>query len=112
VPPLETLPLFEPSVPDPATLPADAERENEEDDPELLGEWNKPQESEVDQQKYDAAVRDAQSLCLDSGWMVRKLHLIKIPDDVLQWAGGERASFSKGSRAVDMRAFRLGGDDA
>ena len=75
-------------------------------------DWNKPQESQFDQQKYDAALRDAESLCLDSSWMVRKLHLIKIPDDVLQWAGGERASFSKGSRAVEVRAFRLGEDDA
>ena len=75
-------------------------------------DWNKPQESEFDQQKYDAAMRDAESFCLDSSWRVRKLHLVKIPDDILQWAGGERASFSRGSHAVDMRAFRLGGDDA
>ena len=34
-----------------------------------------------------------------------------LPDDILQWARGERASFSRGSLAVDMREFRLGEDD-
>lgn len=78
---------------------------------QAIYDWNKPQESEFDLQKYDAALRDAESLHLDSGWMVRKLHLIKIPDEILQWAGGERASFSKDSCAVDMREFRLGEDN-
>ena len=71
-------------------------------------DWNKPQESEFDQQKYDAAIRDAEALRLDSSWEARTLHLVTIPDDVLQWAGGERASFSKDSRAASVREFHLG----
>lgn len=71
-------------------------------------DWNKPQESEFDQQKHDAAIREAEALRLDSLWEARTLHLVKIPDDVLQWAGGERASFSKDSRAVSVREFHLG----
>ena len=71
-------------------------------------DWNKPQESEFDQQKCDAAMRDAETLSLDSTWEATTLHLVAIPDDVLQWAGGERASFSKDSRAVSVREFHLG----
>ena len=70
-------------------------------------DWNKPQESQFDQQKYDAALRDAESLRLDSACVLRKLHLLKIPNDILQWARGERASFSKDSRAVDIQAIFL-----
>jgi len=70
-------------------------------------DWNRAQDSEFDQENYDAALRDAERMQLDSGWMVRKLHLVKIPDDVLQWAGGERASFSKESRTVEFREFCL-----
>jgi len=70
-------------------------------------DWNKPRESEFDHQKYDAAMRDAEALRLDSSWEARTLHLVTIPDDVLQWAGGEWASFSKDSRAVSVREFHL-----
>ena len=71
-------------------------------------DWNKPQESDFDQQKYDAAMRDAETLSLDSTWEATTLHLVTVPDDVLQWAEGERASFSKDSCAVSVREFHLG----
>ncbi len=40
--------------------------------------------------------------------LVDKLHLATIPDEVLEWAVGKRASFSPEAGAADVRVFVLG----
>ncbi len=36
------------------------------------------------------------------------LHLVTIPDEVLEWSSGERSTFSRHLRADEVHAFRIG----
>ena len=71
-------------------------------------DWNNPRESDFDEQSYRSAIHDAEELHLDLRWLVEELHLIKLPDEVIEWANGRRPNFSTESRAIHVRNFRLG----
>ena len=71
-------------------------------------DWDHPQEADFDQEKYDEALRQAKALPLGSCCVVEKLHLVKIPDEVLDWATGKRASIPKDSQSAEVREFHLG----
>lgn len=71
--------------------------------------WDNPQESDFDQVRYEEALRKAKGLPLPAGTLVETLQLMKIPDEVLEWATGRRASLPERSRIVEVREFRLGG---
>jgi len=71
-------------------------------------DWDNPQESDFDAEKYETALRQAEVLGVSCSSVVETLHLVKIPDEVLEWASGERPSFSKDARVVEVRQFGLG----
>ena len=71
-------------------------------------DWDHPQEADLDQEKYDEALRQAKALPLGSSCVMEKLHLVKIPDEVLDWATGKRASIPEDSRSTEVREFHLG----
>jgi 2'-5' RNA ligase len=70
-------------------------------------DWGNPQESDFDRERYEEALRRAKALPLPSSISVEKLHLTKIPDVILEWATGKRASLPADSRIVEVREFRL-----
>lgn len=71
-------------------------------------DWDHPQEADLDQEKYDEALRQAKALPLGSSCVMEKLHLVKIRDEVLDWATGKRASIPEDSRSTEVREFHLG----
>ena len=71
-------------------------------------DWDNPQEAEFDAQRYQEAWQQANALSPGSSCTVDKLHLVKISDEVIEWATGNRASIPKDTQAVEIREFPLG----
>lgn len=70
-------------------------------------DWNNPQAAEFDQARYDDASRQARELPLESPFTVDKLHLVAIPDEVLEWATGQRATIPPQAQLKEVREFQL-----
>lgn len=75
-------------------------------------DWDNPQEADFDRERYEEALRQAKALPLPSNTSLEALHLTKIPDVILEWATGKRASIPMGSQIVAVREFRLGNQGA
>lgn len=71
-------------------------------------DWDHPKESDFDRKKYEEALQQARALPLGSRCVVKKLHLVSVPDELLEWATGQRASIPTDSRITELREFRLG----
>ena len=71
-------------------------------------DWSNTRESDFDEESYQSAVRQVEAFCFDTAYMVDKLHLVKIPDEVIEWASGKKPSFPTDLRIVNVRAFSLG----
>jgi 2'-5' RNA ligase len=71
-------------------------------------DWDNPQEANFDQERYDEALQQAKALPLHSRFVVKKLHLTKVPNEVLEWATGKRADIPEDSQLVEVREFLLG----
>ena len=69
-------------------------------------DWENPQESEFDEERYKAALRQAEALPLRSSFVVETLYLVKVPNDVIEWKG-QMASCPKNSRVIEVRGFQL-----
>lgn len=66
-----------------------------------------PQRTQFDERGYEQALEEAKEEGLDFGCVVDKLHLIKIPADIMEWFGGKRASLAENSRVIKGRQFSL-----
>ena len=71
-------------------------------------DWDNPQESDFDQERYEEALEQAKALPLQVSFAVENLQLTRIPDEVLEWATGKRTSIPEGSQIVEVREFLLG----
>jgi len=71
-------------------------------------DWENPREEDFDAERYEAAVREAQPLLDGPAERIDTLHLVTIPDEVLEWSSGERSTFSRHLRANEVHAFRIG----
>lgn len=71
-------------------------------------DWKNAREEDFDAGRYEAALRDAQRLLTGSVERIGTLHLVAIPDEVVEWSSGERSAFSRDLRAADVQAFRIG----
>jgi 2'-5' RNA ligase len=71
-------------------------------------DWDNPQEADFDQERYGEALQQAKALPLHSRFAVEKLHLTKVPHEVLEWATGKRADIPEDSQLVEVREFLLG----
>lgn len=71
-------------------------------------DWNNPQESDFDEERFERALQQAKALPLDSIFRVEKLCLMKIPDEVLEWATGKRAHVPDDSEVLLVQDFLLG----
>jgi 2'-5' RNA ligase len=70
-------------------------------------DWDNPQEADFDQERYDEALQRAKALPLHSRFTVEKLHLTKVPHEVLEWATGKRANIPEDLQLVEVREFLL-----
>jgi 2'-5' RNA ligase len=70
--------------------------------------WNHPRAADLDQGKYEQALQEARALPQASSCVVDRLHLVKIPDEVLEWTTGERTTLPEDWRSTVVRVFRLG----
>ena len=70
--------------------------------------WNHPRPADLDQGKYEEALQKAKALPRGSSCAVDRLHLVKIPDEVLDWTTGKRASIPEDWGSAVVRVFRLG----
>ena len=71
-------------------------------------DWEHPREEDFDTSRYEVAFREAQPLLASSPQRVDTVHLVAVPDEVLEWSGGERAALPRGLRVTDVRTFLLG----
>jgi hypothetical protein len=70
-------------------------------------DWDNPQDAEFDEQRYQEAWRQANGLPTRSSCTIDTLHLVKIPDEVIEWATGRRDAIPEHSQIVEVREFRL-----
>jgi 2'-5' RNA ligase len=70
-------------------------------------DWDNPQKSDFDLERYDEALRQANRLPLPSNISVDKFQLTKIPDIILEWATGMRAIIPVDSQIIEVREFHL-----
>jgi 2'-5' RNA ligase len=71
-------------------------------------DWENPREEDFDAERYEAAVREAQPLLDGPAERIDTLHLVTIPDAVVEWFSGERSTFPRDSRADEVCAFTFG----
>ncbi len=71
-------------------------------------DWDHPEEADLDRETYDEALQQAKALPLGSSCVVEKLHLVKIPNEVLDWATGKRACIPEDWQFAEVREFSLG----
>lgn len=70
-------------------------------------DWNNPEEADFDRERYQEALQLGKALQLDSSFIVEELHLIEIPDEILEWAAGKRTSIPEDSRIVEVQKFSI-----
>ena len=70
-------------------------------------DWNNPEEVDFDRERYQEALQLGKALQLDSSFKIEELHLIEIPDEILEWATGKRASIPEDSRIVEVQKFSI-----
>jgi 2'-5' RNA ligase len=75
-------------------------------------DWDNPRESDFDRERYEEALSQAKALPLPASISVEKFLLTQIPDVILEWATGKRASIPDDSQIVQVREFRLGNQRA
>jgi hypothetical protein len=71
-------------------------------------DWENPRAETFDAETSQVALSEAQPLLEGSAELVDTLHLVAIPDEVVEWFGGERSTFSPNLRAEEVHAFRIG----
>jgi 2'-5' RNA ligase len=69
--------------------------------------WNQPRLADLDQAKYEEALQEAQALPLGPEYIVDRLHLVKIPSEVIEWTTGKRATIPEDWRSDVVRVFHL-----
>ena len=70
-------------------------------------DWDNPQKADFDRHAYEDALQKAKGLPLSSSYVVDMLHLMAIPDEVLDWATGKRVSIPSDSQSIEVREFLL-----
>ena len=75
-------------------------------------DWRNPRESDFDRERYEEALHQAKALPLSASIAVEKLLLTKIPDGVIEWTTGKRASLPDDAKEFEVREFRFGNQGA
>jgi 2'-5' RNA ligase len=73
-----------------------------------IQDWFNPRESDFDKERYEVALRQAETLPLAERIRVEKLVLGTISDAVIDWTRGQRADLPEDAYETAVRDFRLG----
>jgi len=71
-------------------------------------DWRNPRGEDFDAETYGAALHEAEPLLASPPERIDTLHLVALPDEVLEWFSGERSTFPRDSRAEEVCAFTIG----
>lgn len=75
-------------------------------------DWGDAQKADFDQERYEEALQQAKALPCHSSVAVQRLHMTKVPHEVLEWATGRRAKIPEDSQLVEVLEFLLGNPGA
>jgi len=70
-------------------------------------DWEHPRSQDFDAARYELARREAEPLLAGPAQTIDTLHLVVVPNEVMEWSSGQRATPPEGVRVSDVRAFRL-----
>lgn len=70
-------------------------------------DWDDPDPDDLDLETCEAVQREVEARGTDWSSFVKTLHLIGIPDEVLEWATGETSDFPVAARVIETRRFAL-----
>jgi len=70
-------------------------------------DWERPRPEDFDAVRYEVARRQAKALLGGPSLMIGTLHLVAVPDEILEWSSGERAILPDGLRVSDVHEFHL-----
>ncbi len=73
----------------------------------ITQDWRNPREEDFDPERYEEALRLAKALPLSESILVEKLQLVTIPDSVIDWTRGRRATIPDDADTDVVREFRL-----
>ena len=71
-------------------------------------DWRKHREEDFDAETYVAALHEAEPLLAGAPQRIDTLHLVALPDEVVEWFSGERSTFPRDSRAEEVCEFTIG----
>ncbi len=71
-------------------------------------DWEHPRVQDFDAARYELARREAGSLLAGPVQTIDALHLVVVPNEVLEWSSGQRSRLPEGVRVDDVCAFPLG----
>jgi 2'-5' RNA ligase len=71
-------------------------------------DYRNPRESDFDRERYEAVLRQAESLPLArAGFTVELLRLSAMPDSIAEWTTGRIAAIPRDARMRDVHEFRM-----
>lgn len=73
-----------------------------------INDWDNPSEADFDEDLYAQALREVKELDLELSWVIDRLDLVELPDEVIAWARGILPSYPNGARAMRTERFNLG----
>ncbi len=76
--------------------------------PGVTYDWDHPQKADFDELRCATARQRVAALPLGSRYKVDRLHLVAIPDEIIEWATGSRVTIPDGIQVVERREFILG----
>lgn len=72
-------------------------------------DWANPVPEHFDEHRYSEGVREARELDLPDSWLLDRLDLAELSDEVLAWARGREPSLAASARAIRTHTFPLRG---
>lgn len=70
-------------------------------------DWEHPRPQDFDTARFELARREAEPLLAGPAQTIDTLHLVTVPDEVLEWTSGRRPSPPEGACVRDVGTFRL-----
>lgn len=70
-------------------------------------DWERPRPTDFDAVRYEVARRQAGELLGGPSQTIDAFHLVAVPDEILEWSSGERATLPDGLRVSDVHEFSL-----
>lgn len=72
-------------------------------------DWEHPRVEDFEAERFETALREAEPLRRSPAVRADALHLVAVPDELLEWSAGERPRVPTGARTETLASFGLGG---